>query len=173
MAYTTDKTWTAGTVVLASDLQTYVSNNLKWLSTDKPMARAYTSVAVSHTVPSNYQSLTFNFNSYDNASVHSTTSNTERFTVPSGGGGKWLFGGSISWAANGTGVRYVSVVINGSVVPAENFAPGDGSLFTSQSVSTFYSVSATNYFALAGWQSSGGSLDMNVNSNAWAFWVGI
>jgi hypothetical protein len=173
MAYTTDRTWVAGEVVTAAYLNTYLRDNMKWLSTDKPMCRAYASAAVSHTPAGAYQDLTFNTDRFDNADVHSTTSLTARFTIPTGAGGKWLFGGSISWAANATGVRYASIWANGGAINVESTTTGDGSLNSGTTVVTLYDLSAGQYFTLSGWQNSGGALNMNANSNAFAIWVGV
>lgn len=173
MAYTTDRTWVAGEVATAAYFNTYLRDNVKWLSTDKPMCRAYASAVVAHTSSGNYQALTFNTNLFDNASMHSTVSNTDRFTVPSGAAGKWLFGGFIGWAVSGAGARYTSAFVNGSTIYSETYSLGDAALFVSQNITTMYSMTAAQYFGLYGWQSSGGSLNMNAYSNAWAMWVGI
>lgn len=173
MAYTTDRTWVAGEVVTAAYLNTYLRDNVKWLSTDKPMCRAYASAAVSHTPASSYQDLTFDTDRFDNAGIHSTTSLTARFTVPSGAAGKWMFGGSIGWAANAVGIRYASIWANGGAINVESTTTGDGSLNSATTVVTLYDMTATQYFTLAGWQNSGGALNMNANSNAFAIWIGI
>lgn len=174
MAYTSDWTWTTGEVVTAARLNATLRDNMKWLSTDKPMARGFASAAVSHATSGSYQEVLFNSNRFDNASVHSTSVNTGRFTAPSGGAGKWLFGGTISWTASAaTNYRYASVGINGAVSANETTTLSDTILNAVTTVVTFYDLTAAQWFSLYGWQNSGAPLNMNANSNAWAIWVGI
>lgn len=174
MAYTTDRTWVTGEVVTAAFMNTYVRDNIKWLSTDKPMARAYASAAVSHTTSGSYQELLFNSNRFDNSNIHSTSTNTARFTVPTGGAGKWLFGGTIGWVASAAAnYRYASVGLNGSVTDNETATISDVTLNAKTSIVTMYDVTVAQWFSLFGWQNSGGALNMTANSNAWAMWMSI
>ena len=92
MAFTTPATAVAGTILTAAWLNTYVRDNVAWLATDSPSCRAYN--APGQSLPAAVgTSLTFNSERYDNAAMHSTSSNTARITVPTGGGGKYLVGG--------------------------------------------------------------------------------
>src|SRR4051812_2496693 len=115
MAYTTDRTWVTGEVVTASYMNTYLRDNLKWLSTDKPMARSYKAANFTHNSTGNWIAVTQDSERFDNATMHDTSSNTERMTIPSGGGGKYLVGANCAWAPNGTGSRGLSCGF-GSVV---------------------------------------------------------
>lgn len=174
MAYTTRSAFIAGEVVTATDMNVYILDNLKWLSTDKPMARAFASAAVSHATSGSYQELLLNSNRYDNSNIHSTLTNTGRFTVPTGGAGKWLFGGTISWTASAAAnYRYASIGINGSVTANETTTVSDVVLNAVTTVVTMYDLTVTQWFSLYGWQNSGGPLNMNANSTAWAAWIGI
>lgn len=49
--------------------------------------------------------VTFDSESWDTSGIHSTSSNTSRFTVPSGMDGKWQFSWSAPFASGGSGQR--------------------------------------------------------------------
>lgn len=173
MAYTTDRTWVTGEVVTAAYFNTYLRDNVKWLSTDKGTARA-TQSATQSILNSSWTSQTFNTNVWDNASIHSTSANTERFTIPTGQGGKWMFGGSFSFAPNATGVRYGGIYISYVSINVEHSTLPDGAAATNAAftMATTQSVTAAQHFNLTCWQSSGGALNVNAGASAWALWVG-
>jgi len=175
MAYTTDRTWVTGEVVTAAYLNTWVRDNVKWLSTDKPMARAYNtpgqSVAASATA-----TLLYNTNRFDNASLHSTSSNTNRMTIPSGGAGKYLFGTFTLMPGQATVGNYQvstirqsgSTVIGATQVQVLNsaaFGPG-------MTTSTFWSCAAADWFDSSYFQDGSGALILS-SAEFWAAWVGI
>lgn len=54
-------------------------------------AKAYNSGTQSLTASTADQVITFDSEEYDSDAIHSTVSNTGRFTVPAGKGGKWRF----------------------------------------------------------------------------------
>jgi hypothetical protein len=169
MAYTTDKTWVAGSVVLASDLQTYVSNNLKWLSTDKPLARATNTGVLS--VASGGSTVTFDTVTFDNSSIRSGS--TTRFTIPSGGAGKYLFGGYISFAGSATGVyRALTGRYNGSNV-ATQVTSSSATHNSQTNLSFMYSAAVAGYFELFASQDTGGALNSQTDHFGWLLWVGI
>lgn len=177
MAYTTDRTWVAGEVVTAAYLNTYLRDNVKWLSTDKGMCRISNTVNQNHTTSGSAQSITFDTNTFDNASIHSTSSNTSRITVPTNHGGKWLVGGALGWAASALGNYRNSVVSHSAAgAIAKSLAPPSAATFSQTSVVALYSTAAATYFELQGEQDSGGTLAMLAAAfslQAWAIWVGI
>lgn len=174
MPFTTPKTWAVSDVLTAADTNTYIRDNVGWLATDKPRCRARNSAAISHTSSGNYQALTFNSERVDVGSMHDTSTNTSRLTVPTGGGGFYMIGGTIEFAANSTGRRGIQVRLNGTTVLARNEA---GSQTTDYpiTISTGYQLAAGDYVELMGLQASGGSLNMlataNYSPEFWAYWV--
>lgn len=78
-------------------------------------ARAYHSTTQSIT-NSTDTALLFNTEEYDTDTIHSTASNTGRFVVPAGMGGKWRFTGnaSLSALASGSGTFNLKFRINGT-----------------------------------------------------------
>ena len=101
--------------------------------------------------------LTWDSEDYDTDSIHSTSSNTSRFTVPSGKGGKWLLNVHIGWVGGGgAGYRGIRHYKNGGTDSyVYNYTSGVG-------IATEYSIvldlSAADYIEIYGDQSSGGSL---------------
>ncbi len=176
MAWTAPKTWSVGDVLTAADLNAYVRDNGKWLGTDKPHCRVRNSANISHTSSGSYQALTFNAERVDVGPMHDTSTNTGRLTVPSGGGGFYMIGGCIEFAANATGLRGIQIRLNGSTIIAIHEAPSIGAGSDHPvAVATTYQLAAGDYVELMGKQSSGGSLNMLATSayspEFWAHWV--
>lgn len=177
MAYTTDRTWVAGEVVTAAYLNTYLRDNVKWLSTDKPMVRCYNTAAIT-TATGVITQLTYNTNRFDNASMHSTSSNTNRITVSTANAGKYLVGAGITWAFSTSGdYRSLLVQVQATTGIALQTQPPTGvNGFASMSATTMYYLS-NDYFSSAAQQNSGGNLDVSAFPNSgpefWAIWLGI
>lgn len=170
MAYTTDRTWVTGEVVTAAYFNTYLRDNVKWLSTDKGFAWAYHNTTQS-IANASFQSVVFNTNLYDNASIHSTSVNTERFTIPAAMGGKWLFGSSVSFAPNATGMRqlglwtgYVTQGREATTIPTA----GENAQLTTCSIQV---EAAGNTMQSVVYQNSTAALNLNANVLAWTMWM--
>lgn len=164
MAYTTPATSVALTVLTAGFLNTNVRDNIAWLATDSPCCRAYNSAAFGIATATG-TSITLNSERYDNAAMHSTSSNTSRITVPTGGGGKYLFGGGLQWQTGATGTRLVFMLLNATTLIAEQSAPGNASVSPATSVASVYALSAADYIEMQGYQDSGGGLNVLATSN--------
>jgi hypothetical protein len=107
-----------------------------------------------------FTALTFQAESFDTDAFHDNSTNTSRFTVPTGKGGKYLVSGVTSFATNTTGCRAASIYKNGSVVnygsilatvpttPQGTYVP----------LSFVLSLAAADYVEIFGFQTSGGSL---------------
>jgi len=59
------------------------------------------------------QALLCDTNLIDTSSIHSTTVNTSRFTVPAGYAGKWSIAAQAQWVPGSVGARQLSVFKNG------------------------------------------------------------
>jgi hypothetical protein len=176
MSYATPFTAVAGTPWKASDWNVYGRDNIAWIATDSPACRAYNSAAISVANATDVF-LTFNSERFDNASVHSTSSNTGRLTVPTGGGGKYIIGSNIDYATTFTGVlRASGLRLNGSTYIADQYAPPINSAFSSGrfTVTAIYSLSAADYVEVRAYQDSGGALNVTATGNYspefWCFW---
>ncbi len=160
MAYTTPFTAVAGTAWKASDWNTYGRDNIAWIATDSPSCRVYNNAALS--IPDGVSTdATFNSERYDNAAMHSTSSLTNRITVPTGGTGKYLVGGTGYWAANASGTtRELWVELNGTSTIAPQNTPFNATVTPGISITTVYALSAADYVTLQVYQDRGGTLNL-------------
>lgn len=111
-----------------------------------------------------YTALTWDLENYDTDSIHSTASNTSRFTVPTGKGGKWMVSGTIQYGSNATGQRGGAIYLNGSVYCYTNQINATSALDCILSSAVVLSLSAGDYVEFYGWQNSGGALDVKGNT---------
>jgi len=99
--------------------------------------------------------LTWNSESYDTNSYHSTVTNTGRLTVPSTG--YYLLTGFVIFASNATGSRILEFKKNGTTCGyVENGAATTGA--TQLQLTVPLLASATDYFEVFGYQNSGSTL---------------
>lgn len=180
MAYTTPTTRSTGNVLSAANVNTDYVDNIKWLAHESsggaPTARVYNSTNFS-VATATLTAITFNTERFDVGSCHSTSSNTSRLTVPSGGGGIYEIGGCVQYAANATGTRSTSIRINGTTtVAAESVVSLTANAFA-HTVKCLYRLAAADYVELCIYQTSGGNLNIEAATNYspefWFRWVGI
>jgi hypothetical protein len=157
-------------------------NNDAWLAGDsasgngKPMCRIYNSGNLSIATATN-TSLTFDSERYDVGGCHSTSTNTSRLTVPTGGAGVYHIGGCAVFAATATGIRALWVLLNSSTRIVQKLDAATSGGDQAMAVSCDYKLAAGDYVELQVIQSSGGLL--NINSSAsyspelWWHWVGL
>lgn len=175
MAFTTPATAVSGAILTAAWLNTYVRDNIAWMATDSPACRANRTTAFAHNSSGNWLSVPMDAERFDNAAMHSTVSATDRITVPTGGGGKYMFGGAVEWQNSSAGWRYLAVTLNGiTTYLAQTSATNDATLFITQSLMTMWHCAAGDYALLAGWQNSAGTLNIQVKASYspefYAFW---
>jgi len=99
---------------------------------------------------------------WDSNSLHSTSSNTSRITVPTGGNtGVWMLLAVISWTSNATGSRWVQFFKNGAALGVPSIvAPVSGTV-TNQAYSVVDDAPAVgDYYEVKVTQTSGGNLDV-------------
>ena len=112
--------------------------------------------------------VTFNSEGFDTDSIHSTSTNPSRLTVPSGVTKVKLITAG-EFAANNSGNRLIYIDKNNlpfEYSPFYREASPDGTLPTTFNLSTpVIPVSGGDYFELKVYQNSGGSL--NISSNVW------
>jgi len=110
---------------------------------------------------STWTALTMDTEQIDSRSAHSTSSNTSRWTTPTGMTGWYTVGGIYAAAANVTGFRAVRIQVNGTAVRGTSiYVPNNGSNETGvpTPVRDIF-LNAGDYVEVAGWQSSGGALN--------------
>jgi hypothetical protein len=164
----------AGEIHTAAHHNTYERDNIAWMATDSPCCRVYHNAAQSITTGTDTV-LSFNSERFDNAAMHSTSSNTSRITIPTGGDGKILFGAVVEYASGNTGGRGCYVKLNGTTYIAKMVLganPDGGS--SSVTNTSSYAMSAADYLQIYAYQSQGSSLNVQSSSayspEAWAFW---
>jgi hypothetical protein len=128
-----------GTVLTADSAET---TGLKWAA---PSAAAFVGVSASNgsitTGAGGNTNITFDTEQYDTNSFHSTSSNTQNFTIPSGKGGKYLFTWSIFWTT-GNGVREVYVRKNSNAFRRYDCLTSNNT--NTQTIAEVYDLSASD-----------------------------
>ena len=117
-----------------------------------PACRVYNDADIDPAT-SSWVALTFNSETYDTNSMHSTSSNTGRLTAPTGGGGIYIIGGCVRFDSSGQGSgsnNYgLQVRVNGATVIAQVFQSlNHNSIDLDVTISTAYQLSATDYVEL-------------------------
>ncbi len=108
--------------------------------------------------------ITFNSERYDESGLHDTGSNTSRLTATYAG--VYLITGHAAWETNATGIRRISVFLNGSTALAtSNVTSVSGVVVTRQSISTLYYLNIGDYVELYAYQTSTGSLNVSALGN--------
>jgi hypothetical protein len=100
-------------------------------------------------------------NTYDTDAIHDTSSNTDRFTVPAGKGGKWAISASVLFAGSSTGERRIAIYKNGSAANTDQRINGQGSGGLTASVNSVFNLVATDYLSVYVYQDSSGSLNID------------
>jgi hypothetical protein len=133
-------------------------------------ARVYNSADIVLATAAN-TALTFNSERYDSDTLHSTSSNTSRLTVPYDG--YYLIGGSVRFAANATGSRSISLVVSNTSSIAGQNTDNLGAATTVQlTVVAAYQLVAGDYVELFASQNSGGNLNvLAVGNLSPEFWI--
>jgi hypothetical protein len=127
---------------------------------DPPRCRVYNSANISITTSGVAQALTFDTEVEDTGAMHSTSVNTSRITIPTGGNGWYRMGGCVRFAANSTGFREVKIQANGSVDLVIQRVPNSGGTDDCRvAVHTEYPLVAGDYIELVVAQNSGGALN--------------
>lgn len=144
-------------------MQTTLSNGLARVQVMHNTTQSITS--------STWTALLFNSEDHDTGGMHSTSSNTSRLTVPSGGAaGAFLLHAAAAFAANATGVRGIRFRKNGGALSGEFHVQG----FSVSSVgpliqmSTLVVLAAADYVEVEVFQDSGGALNVAANPRFFA-----
>jgi hypothetical protein len=122
---------------------------------------------------STYTAITFDSEVLDTDAFHSTSSNTERITIPTGKGGKYLITAVIDYVANASNSRRNLVTLNGAV--------GVGTAICDQRTGGFsgapseisfvgiYPLAAGDYIQLNAFQDSGSTIAAQGFSTAFTY----
>lgn len=164
MPWTNPKTWVTDEDTTAALLNTYVRDNLMMYGPSRPSVYAYQSAATSiaNGIFAGTNPL-FGAEIWDTDGFHSTTTNTDRLTVPAGLDGFYLISGNVNFAANATGKRLVLLYTVGSIsglranssTDASNIGGGPSGV----GVSLMTWMNAGDYTYLLATQDSGAALN--------------
>jgi len=121
-------------------------------------------------IPNNtFTNLLWTDESFDPNAMHSTTTNTDRLTIPTGMGGLWVASACIRFAGNATGAREIIVSANTAGNSTYINTPFTMSANVAAfSLSLVAQMSAGDYFYMYVSQNSGGNL--NVEAGAGVSW---
>ena len=110
--------------------------------------------------------ITFNQEDFDTSSFHDNSTNNTRITIPTGKGGYYLITGVVSFEANVTGTRAVTLLKNGGSSIYLFFQPpndtGSGLIVPFTYIAA---AAAGDYFELEAYQASGTSLNVKTETN--------
>lgn len=98
----------------------------------------------------------------DTGACHDLSTNPTRVTVPTGGGGRWMFVAQVSFSTNSTGLRLARIKKNGSTVIGRTLLPavaGDDTICNVAAMD--FSAAAADYYEMEVYQTSGGSLALD------------
>ncbi len=169
MAYTAPTTRATSDLIGASNWNTDLVDNITYLADAKPRAQVGRS-AVQSVTTATITGINWTTEAADNASIHSTVTNTTRFTIPTSG--QYLVNGYLEWASNATGERIIYLYANGVGIMQKS-KPASALGSTGDDITALRFFTAGDYVEIAGYQNSGGNLNVGTNSFASIIWVGV
>ena len=134
---------------------------MKWAA---PAAASFSGTlckkSTSQTIPNDtVTAVTWNSEVYDTDTIHSTSTNTDRFTIPTGKGGYWYISVFLNWNNMTTGSRRIYINKNGSEqLTARNDSASTG--YWDMTANGVISCAAGDYLSVTVFQTSGGNLDI-------------
>jgi hypothetical protein len=109
--------------------------------------------------------LTFDVENIDTDGFHSTVTNTQRITIPTGKAGKYLISATTLYDQNATSFRIVELYKNGvSTSQAYSQVPGNSSVGSVQYLNVILDLAVADYVTINTAQYSGGNLSMLSNA---------
>lgn len=133
-------------------------------SATQPRARAYKSSGAQAIADSSATAVTLDAETFDVGALHDTGSNTSRLTVPTGGDGLYLLIGSVSFAANATGVRALTLKKNATTALAD-VQQVAANVTQIVPIMCLAVLAAADYVEVYATQTSGGNLNANTGES--------
>lgn len=142
------------------------STGVTFAATTVPRCNAFSTATQS--IPNNsYTAVTFEGEDFDSGSLHSTSVNTSRFTIPAGSSGTYVAYASVNFGVNSSGQRILKLRKNGSSdLFGSAIICGNPSATFTESVQTqgIVVLDATDYVECYAFQNTGGSLNIGSTS---------
>ena len=118
---------------------------------------------------STWTALTWDSEDFDTDGFHSTSSNTDRITIPSGKAGKYLVTGIAGWGSETAGRRNHGIYKNGTLYKAITMSPA--AQYPQASISFIINLIVGDYLSFYVWQNTGTSITVYKNVDAGHFSV--
>lgn len=170
MPWTTPKTWAAGEVLTAANLNLYLRDNTEMMGASRPSARIFQTATTTLTtgVAGN---VLFDTETFDVGGLHSTSLNTDRMTISTGG--LYLFQATVSFASNATGYRRVSIVNNSGGAIATDTRVAFGTFNSEVNVVGVDRMAPGQWVNVQATQTSGGNLATVAGITSFScYWIG-
>jgi hypothetical protein len=108
--------------------------------------------------------LTLPSEEYDSDAFHSTSSNTSRFTIPTGKGGKYSVNATVNCSTNAGSIQQLYLYVNGAAYSSNGY---NGGIFGDQRTTTDWvagkssviSLSAADYLEIGFYQNAGSAVN--------------
>jgi hypothetical protein len=170
---TTDARLGVGTNGQVLTADSTAATGLKWAaasSTPSFIGCAATNSATQSISNNTDTILTFNSEDFDTNTFHSTSSNTDRMTIPTGYAGYYRVSYEAYWDDNSTGYRDISLNKNGTLVKAYRNNVSGRSIAILHYV---INLAVADYITISVLQNSGGSLNINNQTAQFSIqWLG-
>jgi hypothetical protein len=170
MPWTTPKTWAAGEVLTAANLNLYLRDNTEMMGASRPAARVFQSTGTTLTsgVGAN---LLFDSEVFDVGALHSTSLNTDRMTISIAG--LYLFQATVSFPPNATGYRRATINNQAGGTIATDTRAAFGTFNNEVNLAGIDRLNPGNWVAVQATQSSGGNLTTVANFTSFScVWIG-
>ena len=136
------------------------ATGLAWASAGSSFAGCRLVKSANQSISNNTDtSLTWDTETFDTNTFHSTSTNTSRITIPSGKAGYYQLNVNIAWSPNSTGIRDLNLAKNGTRFQYFTFNPQASNVQSFAYAATIYGA-VGDYFEVVVFQNSGGALDI-------------
>lgn len=139
------------------------STGLKWAKSANFVGCRATKTGTNQTLSNNtYTLVTFNAETYDTDGFHSTSTNTERMTIPAGLAGYYEVTANVGFDTNTTGRRLLQIRKNGSAIAVGEASSATSTNYPAFNTSLIVNLAVGDYVDFEAYQTSGGNLDVLV-----------